>query len=100
MTEAGSLFIANTQLPGDLNYDGFVGITDLNLVLSNWNQTVPSADTRADANGDNYIGIEDLNAVLGNWNAGTPPMSYVPEPVSSGLLTVASLALLRRKMRL
>ncbi|MEZ6191242.1 MAG: hypothetical protein R3C45_08120, partial [Phycisphaerales bacterium] len=69
------VFVASIEsaIPGDLDGDGFVGINDLNLVLGNWNQTVPPADARADTNGDNFIGIADLNTVLGNWNAGTPP---------------------------
>jgi hypothetical protein len=62
-------------LVGDLDNDGFVGITDLNIVLGNWNQTAPLADPRADVSGDDFVGIEDLNLVLGNWNAGTPPVA-------------------------
>jgi formylglycine-generating enzyme required for sulfatase activity len=84
---------------GDLDGDGFVGITDLNLVLGNWNQNVPPANPLADPSGDGFIGIDDLNAVLGNWNAGTPPpaSSPVPEPASVALLTVGAPLLLRRR---
>ena len=82
-------------LEGDLDGDGFVGITDLNLVLSNWNLNVPPADAAADPTGDDYIGIEDLNVVLGNWNAGTPPGAAVPEPASLALLGLGGLAMLR-----
>ncbi|MEZ6192944.1 MAG: hypothetical protein R3C45_16855 [Phycisphaerales bacterium] len=32
------------ELVGDLDGDGFVGITDLNIVLGNWNQNVTPAD--------------------------------------------------------
>lgn len=65
---------STTQLTGDLDSDGFVGITDLNLVLSNWNATVTAGDLLSgDPSGDGFVGIEDLNVVLGNWNAGTPP---------------------------
>ncbi len=60
-------------LTGDLDGDGFVGITDLNIVLGNWNLNLPPADPLADPSGDAFVGIEDLNVVLGNWNAGTPP---------------------------
>ncbi len=67
------LVIEAAPIVGDLDNDGFVGITDLNLILSAWNQTVPPANPTADPSGDNFIGIEDLNFVLGNWNAGTPP---------------------------
>ena len=80
---------------GDLDGDGFVGITDLNIVLSNWNQTVTFGDRLSgDPSGDGFVGIEDLNLVLGNWNAGTPPTdsSTAPEPAGLFLLTMAALA--------
>lgn len=84
-------------LDGDLDGDGFVGITDLNIVLAAWNQNVPPAPEAADPSGDGFIGIEDLNVVLGNWNAGTPPnASSVPEPTSLVFLAGGSLLWLRR----
>lgn len=55
---------------GDLNVDGFTGIEDLNIVLSQWNSD-GSGDPRSDPSGDGFVGISDLNAVLGSWNAGT-----------------------------
>ncbi len=73
-------------LDGDLNGDGFVGIDDLNIVLGNWNQTVPPGDPAADPSGDGFVGIDDLNTVLGNWNAGAPPTAAVPEPTTGALL--------------
>ncbi len=79
----------SVQLAGDLDGDGFVGIADLNIVLGDWNQTVPPADPAADPSGDNFVGIEDLNAVLGNWNAGAPP---VVEAVSSSEQAVTAAA--------
>jgi glucose/arabinose dehydrogenase len=87
-------------LPGDLDGDGFVGITDLNIVLGNWNQTVPPGNPLADPSGDGFVGIEDLNEVLGNWNAGTPPngSANIPEPGTLAL-TAAGLALLGRRRR-
>ncbi len=103
----GSMFIDDVSvstiapvitLDGDLDDDGFVGITDLNLVLGSWNATVAPGDP-ADPSGDNFIGIEDLNVVLGNWNAGTPPPpgSVVPEPATFALLSLGGLAVLRRR---
>ena len=84
---------------GDLDGDGFVGITDLNLVLSNWNLNVPPADGAADPSGDGFVGIEDLNTVLGNWNAGTPPGgSPVPEPTCGMLLAMSVFGLMRRRV--
>ena len=89
-------------LIGDLDGDGFVGITDLNIVLGAWNQTVPPGDPRADPSGDGFVGIEDLNTVLGNWNAGTPPgdgVALIPEPGTFSGLIVSGLALLKRGRR-
>ncbi len=90
---------APPTLEGDLDGDGFVGISDLNMVLGNWNQTIPPGDPLADPSGDGFVGIEDLNTVLGNWNNGTPPPSVaVPEPASLGLLIMgASFAIARRR---
>jgi len=94
-----------TLLDGDLNADGFVGIADLNIVLSNWNQTQDPGnllfinDLRADPSNDNFVGITDLNIVLGNWNAGTPPTAgaVVPEPAALTLMGLGGLAMLRRR---
>jgi hypothetical protein len=85
---------------GDLDSDGFVGITDLNIILGAWNQPVFPGDPLAgDPSGDGFVGIEDLNTVLGNWNAGTPPLdgSEVPEPATLAAWLIVSPALLRRK---
>lgn len=71
-------------LPGDLDGDGFVGIGDLNVILSNWN-TTQSPPTVGDLTGDGFVGIADLNIVLGNWNTLTAP-ALVPEPSSLILL--------------
>jgi mannan endo-1,4-beta-mannosidase len=85
-------------MPGDLDGDGFVGISDLNIVLGAWNETVNADNLFADPSGDGYIGIEDLNLVLGNWNSGTPPEdgAVIPEPTSIALLILGAGALLRR----
>lgn len=91
--------IAGT-LEGDLDGDGFVGISDLNLVLGNWNQNVPPGNQDADPSGDGFVGIEDLNTVLGNWNAGTPPTHAVPEPASLAFVVIGvALASNRRRLR-
>jgi T5SS/PEP-CTERM-associated repeat protein len=90
-------------LQGDLDGDGFVGISDLNIVLGNWNQNVPPANPLADPSGDGFVGIADLNVVLGNWNAGTPPgaqtSASVPEPGTGVLLLAAGCVCGVRKRR-
>jgi Electron transfer DM13 len=85
-------------IQGDLNGDGFVGISDLGIVLGNWNQDAPPADPLADPSGDGFVGIEDLNAILGNWNAGTPPSAdAVPEPASAAILGCLGVLLRHRR---
>jgi hypothetical protein len=97
------LFVASTRLPGDLNWDGFVGIEDLNAVIGNWNQNVTPGDPlTGDPSGDGFVGIEDLNTVLGNWNTGTPPGaqgagSVIPEPGTAAVLWVGAGLMLRRR---
>ncbi len=77
---------------GDLDFDGFVGINDLNTVIGAWNQSVTPGDPASgDLTGDGFVGIDDLNLVLGNWNAGTPPgapqnNSVIPEPATVALM--------------
>ncbi len=80
-----NVFFAYDVLVGDCNGDGFVGIADLSIILSVWNQSVtPGSLLEGDTDGDGFVGIADLNWVLGNWNAGTPPgsglLASVPEP--------------------
>ncbi len=93
-------YLVNGPLVGDLDGDGFVGITDLNIVLGAWNLSVTAGDLPAgDPSGDGFVGIEDLNTVLGNWNAGTPPppAAVIPEPTTLALLGISGLAMLRRQ---
>ena len=91
------------SLTGDLDGDGFVGINDLNIVLSNWNQNVPPGNPLADPSGDGFVGIDDLNQVLGNWNAGTPPppigQTSIPEPGVLMIVCVGGMGLAMRRKR-
>jgi beta-propeller repeat-containing protein len=80
-------------IAGDLDGDGFVGITDLAMILAAWNQTVPLSDPLADPTGDGFVGIEDLNIVLGNWDVGVPPQLPIPEPATFMLITFMGLVL-------
>jgi enterochelin esterase-like enzyme len=95
--------LIGSPLTGDLNADGFMGIIDLNIVLSHWNQNVTPGDfLMGDPSGNGFVGLEDLNFVLGNWNAGTPPDTgplAVPEPATA-LLAVTSVIITMRRERL
>ena len=58
---------------GDLNQDGYVGQSDLSIVLSHWGQTDLShlGDwLSGDPSGDGYVGQSDLSFVLSGWGAG------------------------------
>jgi len=50
--------------PGDLTGSGSVGFDDLNLILSNFGQTVNPPGTGGDVNGDGVVDFNDMNAVL------------------------------------
>ncbi len=102
-----AFFKALARINADINADGFVGIDDLNFLLSNWNQAVPVGDWDSGdiaGNGDGFIGIDDLNQVLAQWNNGTPPPppstnTTVPEPTTLAILTLGTLTTLRRQRR-
>ena len=64
----------------DANGDGFVGVTDLGLVLSDWGNT-PPIDPRADTDGDGTVGPPDLDFVLADWGTG----SLVPPTPAPGI---------------
>ncbi len=93
-------YTADVALAGDLDGDGFVGLSDLDIILNNWNQNVPPGNPLADPTGDGFVGLADLDIVLNNWNAGTPPIAQtnIPEPASYTVLClfVAALARSRR----
>ncbi len=99
--DVADFFTLGVAIPGDLDGDGFVGLSDLDIILNNWNQNVPPANPLADPTGDGFVGLADLDIILNNWNAGTPPAaSAIPEPASLALFTIAGLsALARRRAR-
>ena len=90
--------LATSNLEGDLDGDGFVGSGDLDIVRSNWGQSVTGAEN-GDPSGDGVVGSADLDVVRANWGAGTQPAS-VPEPSTLFLLLggmIAAISLRRRK---
>lgn len=71
-------FAANANLPGDVNNDNKVNLTDLSQLLSKWN----TADSNSDVNSDGKVSLQDLSILLSNWNRtytpGTPPPTTPP----------------------
>lgn len=51
---------------GDLNGDGRVNITDLSILLTNWNRATPTP-AQGDVNGDGRVNITDLSILLTRW---------------------------------
>jgi hypothetical protein len=81
------LDVTYTTIPGDLDCDGTVGSTDLDLVRAYWGETVPPGMLFwGDADGDGRVGSDDLDIVRGNW--GIPLPAPVPEPTWQLLLGI------------
>jgi hypothetical protein len=65
---------ARYKLRGDLNVDGFVGQTDLDIVLDEWGSSGGEiVDPRADPNEDDFVGQTDLDIVLDQWGQSASP---------------------------
>ena len=79
-----SSFAANPNLPGDVNNDNKVNITDLSILLSNFGK----ASTTVDLNGDGQVTITDLSILLTNYGktySGNPtPTPTPPGPTPPG----------------
>ena len=74
-------------LDGDLNEDGFVNSSDLDIVRANWGQSVEAGCLACgDANNDGLVNSADLDIIRANWGA-SAAASVVPEP--AGLLLLA-----------
>ena len=54
-------------IPGDLDGDGHVGVSDLLILLANWGPCPPKGDCPADLDGDGSVGVADLLILLSNW---------------------------------
>ena len=81
---------------GDLNGDGFVGQSDLGIVLDWWGKNV-APGVQPDPSGDGFVGQADLDIVLQDWGHGTLSASPVPEPGTIALLALGGAAVIRRR---
>jgi hypothetical protein len=59
-----------TLLEGDVNNDNYVTLSDISILINNFNKTVgdPGVDPRADLNGDGFITLSDLSLLINNFN--------------------------------
>jgi hypothetical protein len=62
-----SLAAPNPALPGDLNNDNKVDVSDLSVLLSNFGSTTTSSLSTADITGDGHIDVLDLSALLSHF---------------------------------
>jgi|GEM_PF-6288128 len=58
-----SLAVPNPSLPGDLNNDNTVNITDMSILLSNYGTT----SSTADINGDGTVNVLDMSILLSHY---------------------------------
>jgi hypothetical protein len=116
-----STILARYTLPGDATLDGIVDFNDLALLAQNYNTTVSDTTESWWYHGDfTYDGIVDFNdlaKMAQHYNTGLPApsalpsappefaaaldqaFSSVPEPGSSALVALASLALASHRRR-
>jgi hypothetical protein len=88
-------------LPGDINMDGKVDISDLALLGANWGKTVAAGGygwTMGDLNGDGVVNIGDLAILGADWGQvsswatgsvntqGVTASNIVPAPEPSGFV--------------
>jgi len=82
-----SLAAPNPSLPGDLNNDNTVNITDLSILLSDYNTT----NTAADINSDGTVNVLDLSILLSHYGESVSPLSSCSASTASWQnLTLAS----------
>ena len=88
---------------GDLDDDGFVGASDVDVLRTFWGQSVTPGDVLSgDPSGDGFCGVDDFDVVRDNWGQGTPPAEGalgVPEPGSLALVVLGALVLLVSRCR-
>ncbi|MBI2823093.1 MAG: hypothetical protein HYX69_00215 [Planctomycetia bacterium] len=77
-------------LPGDLNLDADVDVSDIQVVAGHW----LTNDAVADANGDGSVDISDVQTIAAHWTAGGGGGAAVsvPEPPTVTLVLAAGLA--------
>jgi len=74
-----SLAASNPNLPGDLNNDNTVNVTDMSILLSNYG----TANTSADINGDGTVNVLDMSILLSNYGKTYTPAATLALSSSS-----------------
>ena len=109
-TDAGDVSVAHwnavefldkglaAELPGDANGDGYVDVSDLGILATNYGAGGGFGWGDADFTGDGFVDVSDLGILATNYGT-APEAQSVPEPSSVVLLlgAVALMAFYRRK---
>ena len=78
-----SLAAPNPNLPGDLNNDNVVNVTDMSILLSNYGTT----NSTADINSDGAVNVLDMSILLSNYGKS---VSGTSTPVNFGETSILS----------
>ena len=72
---------SNPNLPGDLNADNKVDITDMSILLSNYG----TSNSAADINGDGSVNVLDMSILLSNYGRIYIPSAGFTTSLTSGM---------------
>ena len=62
--------VQTAGVPGDLDGDGDVDLSDLGALLANYGMTQGATYEQGDIDGDGDVDLSDLSALLANYGAG------------------------------
>lgn len=97
--KTANLFDFQAAVFGDLDLDGVVAASDLDIILAHWGEEVFRGEfERGDWTGDGRVNEDDLQVVLDNWGSTTPGVN-VPEPGTLAVFSLSLGALTRRRRR-
>ena len=82
--------LVGAPVPGDFDADGFVGLSDLNILGANFGSMSGTLAT-GDATGDGNVDLADLNVLGANWNPAAAVA--VPEPSTALLVALGACAI-------
>ncbi len=102
-TAAAGFYIDDTEsittTPGDANLDGYVDVTDLGILATNYGTVGGALWGDADFTGDGNVNVSDLG-ILATYYGTVPPVQAVPEPSTICLILAAvGMFLIRRVIR-
>ncbi len=83
----------SSDTPGDANRDGYVDVTDLGILATNYNAGSGFGWGDADFTGDGFVNVNDLGILATNYGA-VPSALAVPEPSTGILLFLGGMGLL------